>query len=98
MTADGQLESDDCVPLPQVYKDGHYAFWSDFDELLKMHLGKWVVYHGAKRIGIHKDDLVLHRKMHDLGVHPQEYFIALLVPGLEKLNVEMPMQEAKASA
>ena len=70
----------DIIP-PGILRSQH-AFWHDLPELLKTrrNQGKWVCYHGNRRIGIAGTRTELAREIHQKKIPRGEYYLAVIRP------------------
>ena len=70
----------DSEPLPMIHKSIE-AFRRDLPELLKTHRGKWVAYHGNKRIGFGKTETSLYQECFRRGLTRDDFIVGFVTPG-----------------
>jgi hypothetical protein len=54
--------------LDKLIQRAHGTFLRELPELLKSHRGKWVAYHGDKRLGFSRDQVKLYQEWYRRGV------------------------------
>ena len=50
----------------------------DLPELLRKHRGKWVAYHGEKRLGIYEDDEQVAQSTEESGLNVNDIYCRLI--------------------
>lgn len=76
----------DCIyrtltDLPKsILQISHESYESDFPDLAKKHLGKWIVYHGAHQYGPFEDELAVREFCNSEGIPLSERFVRRIVP------------------
>jgi hypothetical protein len=56
------------------------AFRRDLPNLMKEHPGRWVAYHGDRRVGIAKTDLELYQLCDRQGIPDDDYIVRPVEP------------------
>jgi hypothetical protein len=73
-----ELLDSDVLPMIQKSID---AFRRDLPELLKTHPGKWVAYHGDKRVGFGKTETELYQRCFALGLTRDDFIVGFTEHG-----------------
>jgi hypothetical protein len=68
--------------VPPGIRRSQEAYWRDLPLLLKSwwYRGKWVAYHGEKRIGFGRSQAALYQKCFRLGLNTDEIYVDRVEP------------------
>ncbi len=70
-----------------LQKEAFEAFSRDLPTLLSEHVGKWVAYHGAERVGIADDDIELYELGRQRGFSPQSMLVIGIDPEADQIPI-----------
>jgi hypothetical protein len=81
--------------VPEGIRLSRDAFLGDLPELLarKRLRGRWVLYHGRKRIGIWRNPRRMGREIMKLGLRRDEYYAGVICPHEEEHEIEAGLFE-----
>jgi hypothetical protein len=63
------------IVIPPMITLAEETFLRELPELLKLHYGEWVAYHGDKRYGFAKNKTPLHQRCVDDGLPEDEFIV-----------------------
>jgi len=70
------------LPILPIIKLANATYRRELPDLLKTHYGKWVAYHGDRRLGFGKDKLKLLYEWLNRGIPDEELLVRGVVPDL----------------
>ena len=71
----------------ELQKTAFETFTRELPMLLDEHVGKWVAYHGAERLGIADDDTDLYKLGWQQGLSPQSMLVIGIDPEADQVPV-----------
>lgn len=76
------------VPPRAIVAEAEKAFYSELDQLLDAHDGKWVAYHGEKKLGFGNSRVELLAECVKSGIPMDDIAIFLIEPAMKNVDLE----------
>jgi hypothetical protein len=74
--------------IEKLIQRSHQTFLRELPDLLKTHRGRWVAYHGDKRLGFGRSKTKLIKQWHACGVPQGELGLFFVIPDFPDEDVE----------